>query len=162
MIVLSITCLEYSEKVPTTWVRKNPGHTNLKSFVNFSWLSIGPIMKKFLKYVCIKYDRPHVTITLFTTILTYLFINLWFSFVFFWIKTLKYLTSPYTILTTSSRRQLFYYITYKFGFLWVSMENHEVLVYLKEITIHIYEIECLPLSCVHHILMYHITEYIIN
>lgn len=34
-------------------------------------------MKKCLKYVSIiKYDRPHVTITLFrTTILTYLFIN---------------------------------------------------------------------------------------
>lgn len=42
------------------------------------------------------------------------------------------------------------------------MENHEVLVNLKEITIHMYEIECLPLSCVHHLLMYHITKYIIN
>lgn len=51
---------------------------------------------------------------------------------------------------------------YKFGFLWASMENHEVLVNLKEITIHMYEIECLPLSRVHHLLIYHITKYIIN
>lgn len=42
------------------------------------------------------------------------------------------------------------------------MENHEVLFNVKEIKIHIYEIECLPLSRVHNLLMYHLTKNIIN
>lgn len=62
----------------------------------------------------------------------------------FFNTTFKISYKSLNIFTNHLSEQVFYYNTYKFVFLWVSMENHEVLVILKEITIHMYEIECLP------------------